>query len=349
MTEEKKGFSVFKLLVILCILAGIGGTILLCIQKDSKTDWLTYLKNSTYPVIQKITGTVHQKKHLTPAQERRVIVSDAAGEQQKIEISEKLFDATEAVAETQELPAVIINETEEVPTTEMDATPDTAPQDTEEALDSIVQIIEAEPVEEIESVPEEVQPMIEEGTDPVINLTDAPPPEIRKQVQLKSEPHQKVATSYTWKDFQAGLPCQASDILDENNKEISNLIYSYCKLPEMDAWQKWQDSFREGKRTYLIQQRLKEKTKYIKYLKVLPHLLFDVYKTNATGSSLAEQLDQIETLIAKRQTHKAVEMLKNITDDQARLALNPALTEGTHLIEIQNFLNARASEGGEND
>ena len=357
MTEENKGFSFFKLLLILCILGCFVGAGLLYTQKDPAQDWGTFLKQKALDLGNQIAPSaapsVVQEKTTVSTEE---VATDRPESEEAIPAPEKASNEAESLSGQNDSTSVIEEEQteiqEEVETlpaieeddflvaTEVAEEPQENSENTEEIIPDTSLENEATQTEQIEESEQTSEESPEEES-AAINEEESS----NSQTDSKN----KFLTSYSWQDFQSGKPCQPSEIFDDSHKEISNLIYSFCKFPDTDPWQKWLGTFREGKRTYYVQKTLSEKTKYIKYLKTIPYLLFDVYQTKTTGNSLTDRFDQIETLIAKRQTQKAVQLLKDLPDELARLSLNTALMEGNHLLEIQKFLNNHSSEGGNND
>ncbi len=356
MTEENKGFSFFKLLLILCILGCFIGAGLLYTQKDPAQDWGTFLKEKALDLGNQIAPSampsVVQEKPTVSSE--KVSVDGTAEE--IISASEKVSNESKSTPKQNE-PASDIEEEQIEVQKEVETLPEIEEEDflvaTEVAEDSQENLQNTEKAIPDTSLENDAfqEEQIEDNGQTSEESTEEESEAINEEVASNSltDSKNKFLTSYSWQDFQSGKPCQPSEIFDDSHKEISNLIYSFCKFPDTDPWQKWLGTFREGKRTYYVQKTLSEKTKYIKYLKTIPYLLFDVYQTKTTGNSLADRFDQIETLIAKRQTQKAVQLLKDIPDELARLSLNTALMEGNHLLEIQKFLNNHSSEGENND
>lgn len=356
MTEENKGFSFFKLLLILCIFGCFIGAGLLYTQKDPAQDWGTFLKEKALDLGNQIAPSampsVVQKKPTVSSE--KVSVDGTAEE--IISASEKISNESKSTPKQNE-PASDIEEEQTEVQKEVETLPEIEEEDflvaTEVAEDSQENLQNTEKAIPDTSLENDAfqEEQIEDNGQTSEESTEEESEAINEEVASNSltDSKNKFLTSYSWQDFQSGKPCQPSEIFDDSHKEISNLIYSFCKFPDTDPWQKWLGTFREGKRTYYVQKTLSEKTKYIKYLKTIPYLLFDVYQTKTTGNSLADRFDQIETLIAKRQTQKAVQLLKDIPDELARLSLNTALMEGNHLLEIQKFLNNHSSEGENND
>lgn len=356
MTEENKGFSFFKLLLILCILGCFIGAGLLYTQKDPAQDWGTFLKEKALDLGNQIAPSampsVVQKKPTVSSE--KVSVDGTAEE--IISASEKVSNESKSTPKQNE-PASDIEEEQIEVQKEVETLPEIEEEDflvatevTEDSQENLKNTEKAIPDTSLENDAFQ-EGQIEDNGQTSEESTEEESEAINEEVASNSltDSKNKFLTSYSWQDFQSGKPCQPSEIFDDSHKEISNLIYSFCKFPDTDPWQKWLGTFREGKRTYYVQKTLSEKTKYIKYLKTIPYLLFDVYQTKTTGNSLADRFDQIETLIAKRQTQKAVQLLKDIPDELARLSLNTALMEGNHLLEIQKFLNNHSSEGENND
>lgn len=356
MTEENKGFSFFKLLLILCILGCFIGAGLLYTQKDPAQDWGTFLKEKALDLGNQIAPSampsVVQKKPTVSSE--KVSVDGTAEE--IISASEKVSNESKSTPKQNE-PASDIEEEQIEVQKEAETLPEIEEEDflvatevTEDSQENLKNTEKAIPDTSLENDAFQEE-QIEDNGQTSEESTEEESEAINEEVASNSltDSKNKFLTSYSWQDFQSGKPCQPSEIFDDSHKEISNLIYSFCKFPDTDPWQKWLGTFREGKRTYYVQKTLSEKTKYIKYLKTIPYLLFDVYQTKTTGNSLADRFDQIETLIAKRQTQKAVQLLKDIPDELARLSLNTALMEGNHLLEIQKFLNNHSSEGENND
>lgn len=356
MTEENKGFSFFKLLLILCILGCFIGAGLLYTQKNPAQDWGTFLKEKALDLGNQIAPSampsVVQEK---PTVSSEKVSIDRTAEE-IISASEKISNESKSTPKQNE-PASDIEEEQTEVQKEMETLPEIEEEDflvaTEVAEDSQENLQNTEKAIPDTSLENDAfqEEQIEDNGQTSEESTEEESEAINEEVASNSltDSKNKFLTSYSWQDFQSGKPCQPSEIFDDSHKEISNLIYSFCKFPDTDPWQKWLGTFREGKRTYYVQKTLSEKTKYIKYLKTIPYLLFDVYQTKTTGNSLADRFDQIETLIAKRQTQKAVQLLKDIPDELARLSLNTALMEGNHLLEIQKFLNNHSSEGENND
>lgn len=356
MTEENKGFSFFKLLLILCILGCFIGAGLLYTQKDPAQDWGTFLKEKALDLGNQIAPSampsVVQEKPTVSSE--KVSVDGTAEE--IISASEKVSNESKSTPKQNE-PASGIEEEQTEVQKEVETLPEIEEEDflvatevTEDSQENLKNTEKAIPDTSLENDAFQEE-QIEDNGQTSEESTEEESEAINEEVASNSltDSKNKFLTSYSWQDFQSGKPCQPSEIFDDSHKEISNLIYSFCKFPDTDPWQKWLGTFREGKRTYYVQKTLSEKTKYIKYLKTIPYLLFDVYQTKTTGNSLADRFDQIETLIAKRQTQKAVQLLKDIPDELARLSLNTALMEGNHLLEIQKFLNNHSSEGENND
>lgn len=356
MTEENKGFSFFKLLLILCILGCFIGAGLLYTQKDPAQDWGTFLKEKALDLGNQIAPSampsVVQEKPTVSSE--KVSVDGTAEE--IISVSEKVSNESKSTPKQNE-PASGIEEEQIEVQKEVETLPEIEEEDflvatevAEESQENLKNTEKAIPDTSLENDAFQ-EGQIEDNRQTSEESTEKESEAINEEVASNSltDSKNKFLTSYSWQDFQSGKPCQPSEIFDDSHKEISNLIYSFCKFPDTDPWQKWLGTFREGKRTYYVQKTLSEKTKYIKYLKTIPYLLFDVYQTKTTGNSLADRFDQIETLIAKRQTQKAVQLLKDIPDELARLSLNTALMEGNHLLEIQKFLNNHSSEGENND
>ena len=356
MTEENKGFSFFKLLLILCILGCFIGAGLLYTQKDPAQDWGTFLKEKALDLGNQIAPSampsVVQEKPTVSSE--KVSVDGTAEE--IISASEKVSNESKSTPKQNE-PASDIEEEQIEVQKEVETLPEIEEEDflvatevTEDSQENLKNTEKAIPDTSLENDAFQ-EGQIEDNRQTSEESTEEESEAINEEVASNSltDSKNKFLTSYSWQDFQSGKPCQPSEIFDDSHKEISNLIYSFCKFPDTDPWQKWLGTFREGKRTYYVQKTLSEKTKYIKYLKTIPYLLFDVYQTKTTGNSLADRFDQIETLIAKRQTQKAVQLLKDIPDELARLSLNTALMEGNHLLEIQKFLNNHSSEGENND
>lgn len=356
MTEENKGFSFFKLLLILCILGCFIGAGLLYTQKDPAQDWGTFLKVKALDLGNQIAPSampsVVQSKPTVSSE--KVSVDGTAEE--IIFVSEKVSNESKSTPKQNE-PASDIEEEQIEVQKEVETLPEIEEEDflvatevAEESQENLKNTENAIPDTSLENDAFQ-EGQIEDNGQTSEESTEEESEAINEEVASNSltDSKNKFLTSYSWLDFQSGKPCQPSEIFDDSHKEISNLIYSFCKFPDTDPWQKWLGTFREGKRTYYVQKTLSEKTKYIKYLKTIPYLLFDVYQTKTTGNSLADRFDQIETLIAKRQTQKAVQLLKDIPDELARLSLNTALMEGNHLLEIQKFLNNHSSEGENND
>lgn len=356
MTEENKGFSFFKLLLILCILGCFIGAGLLYTQKDPAQDWGTFLKEKALDLGNQIAPSampsVVQEKPTVSSE--KVSVDGTAEE--IISASEKVSNESKSTPKQNE-PASGIEEEQIEVQKEVETLPEIEEEDflvatevTEDSQENLKNTEKAIPDTSLENDAFQEE-QIEDNGQTSEESTEEESEAINEEVASNSltDSKNKFLTSYSWQDFQSGKPCQPSEIFDDSHKEISNLIYSFCKFPDTDPWQKWLGTFREGKRTYYVQKTLSEKTKYIKYLKTIPYLLFDVYQTKTTGNSLADRFDQIETLIAKRQTQKAVQLLKDIPDELARLSLNTALMEGNHLLEIQKFLNNHSSEGENND
>lgn len=356
MTEENKGFSFFKLLLILCILGCFIGAGLLYTQKDPAQDWGTFLKEKALDLGNQIAPSampsVVQKKPTVSSE--KVSVDRTAEE--IISASEKVSNESKSTPKQNE-PASDIEEEQTEVQKEVETLPEIEEEDflvatevTEDSQENLKNTEKAIPDTSLENDAFQEEQIKDNGQTSE-ESTEEESEAINEEVASNSltDSKNKFLTSYSWQDFQSGKPCQPSEIFDDSHKEISNLIYSFCKFPDTDPWQKWLGTFREGKRTYYVQKTLSEKTKYIKYLKTIPYLLFDVYQTKTTGNSLADRFDQIETLIAKRQTQKAVQLLKDIPDELARLSLNTALMEGNHLLEIQKFLNNHSSEGENND
>lgn len=356
MTEENKGFSFFKLLLILCIFGCFIGAGLLYTQKDPAQDWGTFLKEKALDLGNQIAPSampsVVQEKPTVSSE--KVSVDGTAEE--IISASEKVSNESKSTPKQNE-PASDIEEEQIEVQKEVETLPEIEEEDflvatevTEDSQENLKNTEKAIPDTSLENDAFQEE-QIEDNGQTSEESTEEESEAINEEVASNSltDSKNKFLTSYSWQDFQSGKPCQPSEIFDDSHKEISNLIYSFCKFPDTDPWQKWLGTFREGKRTYYVQKTLSEKTKYIKYLKTIPYLLFDVYQTKTTGNSLADRFDQIETLIAKRQTQKAVQLLKDIPDELARLSLNTALMEGNHLLEIQKFLNNHSSEGENND
>lgn len=356
MTEENKGFSFFKLLLILCILGCFIGAGLLYTQKDPAQDWGTFLKEKALDLGNQIAPSampsVVQEKPTVSSE--KVSVDGTAEE--IISASEKVSNESKSTPKQNE-PASDIEEEQIEVQKEVETLPEIEEEDflvatevTEDSQENLKNTEKAIPDTSLENDAFQ-EGQIEDNGQTSEESTEEESEAINEEVASNSltDSKNKFLTSYSWQDFQSGKPCQPSEIFDDSHKEISNLIYSFCKFPDTDPWQKWLGTFREGKRTYYVQKTLSEKTQYIKYLKTIPYLLFDVYQTKTTGNSLADRFDQIETLIAKRQTQKAVQLLKDIPDELARLSLNTALMEGNHLLEIQKFLNNHSSEGENND
>ena len=356
MTEGNKGFSFFKLLLILCILGCFIGAGLLYTQKDLAQDWGTFLKEKALDLGNQIApSAMPSVVQAKPTVSSEKVSVDGTAEE-IISASEKVSNESKSTPKQNE-PASGIKEEQIEVQKEVESLPEIEEEDflvatevTEESQENLKNTENAIPDTSLgnDAFQEE---QIEDNGQTSEESTEEESEAINEEVTSNSltDSKNKFLTSYSWLDFQSGKPCQPSEIFDDSHKEISNLIYSFCKFPDTDPWQKWLGTFREGKRTYYVQKTLSEKTKYIKYLKTIPYLLFDVYQTKTTGNSLADRFDQIETLIAKRQTQKAVQLLKDIPDELARLSLNTALMEGNHLLEIQKFLNNHSSEGENND
>lgn len=175
---------------------------------------------------------------------------------------------------------------------------------------------------------EEVKPESAEEA-PIISIENVLP---------QTEPT-KTKITYTWDDFLNGKHCTDADIFNTNDPEISRLILSYCKHPQNDAWKHWLNSFRDIKKEFIIQQIAKENNNFIKYLKIIPYLLFEVHDTAAKGNDFTAQLNQIESAILKRDTAQAVRLIETINNDSLKLALHPILNEGKNLLKIQQGLS----------
>jgi len=200
-------------------------------------------------------------------------------------------------------------------------------------------------------VPEPIPtPMVEPDTMPApSNELEQMPEQVIESETTETAPKETLPDktseiTYTWTDFVAGKHCTSGDKFGTENKEITNLIFSYCNYPKGDAWQKWLNTFRSAKKDFLVQQDMKETNLFIRYLKIIPHLLFEVHNTQNKKTDTLGKLDQIESFILKRNTAETIEYIQSIQNDSLRLALQPVLNEGKNLLKIQNELEKPTGE-----
>lgn len=196
-------------------------------------------------------------------------------------------------------------------------------------IETIETELNESPVVPESALPEEVQSEMIKEEAPILPETDVLPQPELPQTEI----------TYTWADFLNGKHCTDADIFNTNDPEISRLILSYCKHPQNDAWKHWLNSFRDIKKEFIIQQIAKENNNFIKYLKIIPYLLFEVHDTTAKGNDFTAQLNQIESAILKRDTAQAVRLIETINNDSLKLALHPILNEGKNLLKIQQGLS----------
>ncbi len=211
-------------------------------------------------------------------------------------------------------------------------------------------------------ITENSQPKAEVSEDqPIVSTTQegqsaektiATKPEVKKVLPSEEKKQEVVPsalpdTLYTWQDFITGKKCLTTDQFITQNSTQIDFIRSACQNQKI--WGQWLHTFREDKKTLLIQTTMKEKSKYLKYLKVIPYLLFDMHNTQNKNSDIHGTLDQIETAILNRQPQKVLNLMTNIQDANMQLDLHNTLLETEKLIKIQNLLEQNTVEEITND
>ena len=117
-----------------------------------------------------------------------------------------------------------------------------------------------------------------------------------------------------------------------NNLKVS------CLEEKPLAWDHLLNTFRKEKRQLLFHQMLKSNTSYVKYLYIVPHLLFDIQNTKPTGNRPDATMDRIEQAIIDRQMDNILPLIDRLPDSwKNELRHTQVLTK--RLIELKDQLD----------
>jgi len=153
---------------------------------------------------------------------------------------------------------------------------------------------------------------------------------------------------YTWSDFLMGKSCRQHLIHLQNlpfatndQENLKKQMQTYC-LDSEGLWKDLLISFRRSKKDLLVNQTLNENS-FVRYLKVVPLLLFDLHMSHPSGNTLLAQLDRIQNAIRNKNPEQVLELMQNLSPNQ-QLFLMPIFNEAASLVDFQ-----KALEGGYND
>ena len=162
-------------------------------------------------------------------------------------------------------------------------------------------------------------------------------------IMWPSEPEQVIFTKYSWADFLSGESCQLDytalnsvSFLTQEQEKLKNEMMSYCFSPNA-VWNSLKLTFRQNKKTLLMNQLQKNENFVMRYVKMLPLFLWDVHNTSPKGNTLTDNLDRIQIAIDDKRPEKVLTLMQDLSPNQ-QLFFMPLFNEVNRLIDFKQHL-----------